>query len=304
MVLLDCIGSDSGLLDRVSFSDELTLHFSCVVKWQCWTNIQFLSMSRIALHWICGVRFFPWVDECKPPRYVWVICCPTVGTSSFKRFLSMRRCSSKMRSYGERVSAHNFSRLTGWSVRTISLLPLSPDMSPLNVFLCAYVKDETLGMHIDNVDDLYAWVSNAVSSAKPQILENMWHAVEYHADIVQVTDGTCIGTRWKFLSCSFELSKPFGTMSCTLCFRNVCNMVKILWSTCVLFNLFWKSVNVYYKCNSLNFCYNYIKTVVAFLLQPLRLSNVDENVAREIDDVLLKDSEKEEFLRRVSTSVI
>ncbi|XP_023714771.1 rho guanine nucleotide exchange factor 12 isoform X5 [Cryptotermes secundus] len=32
---------------------------------------------------------------------------------------------------------------------------------------------------------------------------------------------------------------------------------------------------------------------------PLRLSNVDENVAREIDDVLLKDSEKEEFLRRI-----
>jgi hypothetical protein len=44
--------------------------------------------------------------------------------------------------------------------------------------------------------------------------------------------------------------------------------------------------------------------VVSFLLQPLRLSNVDENVAREIDDVLLKDSEKEEFLRRVSTSII
>ncbi|XP_069677128.1 rho guanine nucleotide exchange factor 12 isoform X3 [Periplaneta americana] len=32
---------------------------------------------------------------------------------------------------------------------------------------------------------------------------------------------------------------------------------------------------------------------------PLRLNNVDENVAREIDDVLLKDSEKEEFLRRI-----
>jgi hypothetical protein len=32
----------------------------------------------------------------------------------------------------------------------------------------------------------------------------------------------------------------------------------------------------------------------------LRLNNVDENVAREIDDVLLKDSEKEDFLRKVS----
>ncbi|KAE8746758.1 hypothetical protein FOCC_FOCC006506 [Frankliniella occidentalis] len=32
---------------------------------------------------------------------------------------------------------------------------------------------------------------------------------------------------------------------------------------------------------------------------PLRLNNVDENVAREIDDVLLKESDKEEILRKV-----
>jgi hypothetical protein len=44
--------------------------------------------------------------------------------------------------------------------------------------------------------------------------------------------------------------------------------------------------------------------MVAFLFQPLRLSNVDENVAREIDDVLLKESEKEEFLRKVSTRIM
>jgi len=35
----------------------------------------------------------------------------------------------------------------------------------------------------------------------------------------------------------------------------------------------------------------------------LRLNNVDENVAREIDDVLLKDLEKEDCLRKVSTSI-
>jgi len=33
------------------------------------------------------------------------------------------------------------------------------------------------------------------------------------------------------------------------------------------------------------------------------LNNVDENVAREIDDVLLKDSEKEDCLRKVSISI-
>ena len=32
---------------------------------------------------------------------------------------------------------------------------------------------------------------------------------------------------------------------------------------------------------------------------PLRLNNVDENVASEIDDVLLKESDKEEKLRKV-----
>lgn len=34
-------------------------------------------------------------------------------------------------------------------------------------------------------------------------------------------------------------------------------------------------------------------------MQPLRLSNVDENVAREIDDVLSKEYDKEEILRKV-----
>lgn len=32
---------------------------------------------------------------------------------------------------------------------------------------------------------------------------------------------------------------------------------------------------------------------------PLRLNNVDENFAREIDEVLLKESDKEEILRKV-----
>lgn len=34
-------------------------------------------------------------------------------------------------------------------------------------------------------------------------------------------------------------------------------------------------------------------------LQPLRLSNVDENIAREIDEVLLKEWDKEEILRKI-----
>lgn len=32
---------------------------------------------------------------------------------------------------------------------------------------------------------------------------------------------------------------------------------------------------------------------------PLRLNNIDENFAREIDDVLLHESDKEEILRKV-----
>lgn len=35
------------------------------------------------------------------------------------------------------------------------------------------------------------------------------------------------------------------------------------------------------------------------MLQPLRLNNVDENVAREIDEVLLNEYDKEEILRKV-----
>lgn len=34
-------------------------------------------------------------------------------------------------------------------------------------------------------------------------------------------------------------------------------------------------------------------------MQPLRLNNVDENIAREIDDVLHKEFDKEEILRKI-----
>lgn len=37
--------------------------------------------------------------------------------------------------------------------------------------------------------------------------------------------------------------------------------------------------------------------------QPLRLSNVDENIAREVDDVLLQEYDKEQILRRVSCTL-
>jgi hypothetical protein len=67
------------------------------------------------------------------------------------------------------------------------------------------------------------------------MLENMWNEIEYHLKIVWVTDGTHTGMHWKFLSCSLKCREPYF-----LCFRNVCNVVKILRSICVLFNLFCK----------------------------------------------------------------
>lgn len=39
---------------------------------------------------------------------------------------------------------------------------------------------------------------------------------------------------------------------------------------------------------------------IFLILQPLRLNNVDENMAREVDEVLIKESDKQEILRKVS----
>jgi hypothetical protein len=38
-------------------------------------------------------------------------------------------------------------------------------------------------------------------------------------------------------------------------------------------------------------------------LQPLLVPNVDENIAAEIDDALLHEVDKEEIMRRVSTTM-
>lgn len=37
---------------------------------------------------------------------------------------------------------------------------------------------------------------------------------------------------------------------------------------------------------------------ILYIFQPLRLNNVDENIAREIDDDLTKEYEKEEIMRK------
>jgi hypothetical protein len=55
----------------------------------------------------------------------------------------------------------------------MSLLPLSPDITPLDIFHCGYVKDQAFNMNIDSADNFCAQISSAVASVTPQMLENV-----------------------------------------------------------------------------------------------------------------------------------
>jgi hypothetical protein len=45
-------------------------------------------------------------------------------------------------------------------------------MAQLDIFLRGYVKDQAFSRNIGSTDDVYAWISNAVASMTPQMLEN------------------------------------------------------------------------------------------------------------------------------------
>jgi hypothetical protein len=81
-------------------------------------------------------------------------------------------------------------------------------------------------MNVGSVDEFHAEAIDAVASVTLQMLENTFHEINYHLDILHATNGNHIKTHENFLSCSFNHCKLFFSMFCSLCFRNFCDVVK------------------------------------------------------------------------------
>jgi hypothetical protein len=126
--------------------DSMNLRWCCwtalAVTVACWTeSVLVMSWPFAYVVWYGGTVepaysfsfdsqcvFFPWGDECKPPRYAWVIYCPSDAKHSTKHSLN-----KMVPLHTGDLTVREFLCVTfpDWWVGLISLLPPFPDMTQL-----------------------------------------------------------------------------------------------------------------------------------------------------------------------------
>ncbi|KFM70901.1 hypothetical protein X975_12371, partial [Stegodyphus mimosarum] len=67
--------------------------------------------------------------------------------------------------------------------------PRSPDITPLDVFLWGFVKDNVYRRRGSNTDDLKARITTAIASVDADMLIGTWCEIEYRLDILRATKG-------------------------------------------------------------------------------------------------------------------
>jgi hypothetical protein len=75
---------------------------------------------------------------------------------------------------------------------SITWLPRSPDITPLDFFFWGYVKNQVFRSKIASAVELRARINNTVASGTPQMLENTWREIQYRLDILRATNGAHI----------------------------------------------------------------------------------------------------------------
>ena len=67
--------------------------------------------------------------------------------------------------------------------------PRSPDITPLNFFLCGYVKDRVYKTPVRDVETLQSRIIGVLATVNEEMLENTWREIEYRLDILRATNG-------------------------------------------------------------------------------------------------------------------
>jgi hypothetical protein len=67
------------------------------------------------------------------------------------------------------------------------LLPRSSDLTPLDFFFWAYVKNIVYQVKINNLQHLKDCIKDAVATVTPNMIRPTWNEVEYHLVICHVT---------------------------------------------------------------------------------------------------------------------
>ena len=67
--------------------------------------------------------------------------------------------------------------------------PRSPDITPLDFFLCGYVKDKVFSTPVPDITNLKARITDAFAIITEDVLENTWRDIDYRLDVLRATKG-------------------------------------------------------------------------------------------------------------------
>ena len=70
--------------------------------------------------------------------------------------------------------------------------PKSSDITPLDFFLCSYVKDRVYRTPERDVKTLQLRIIDVLTTVNEEMLENTWREIEYRLDILRATNGTLL----------------------------------------------------------------------------------------------------------------
>jgi hypothetical protein len=70
--------------------------------------------------------------------------------------------------------------------------PRSPDITPLDFFLCGYVKSNAFRTPVKRLDDLKTRIRNAISAIPAGMLHRTWQELEYCLEVLRATKGAHI----------------------------------------------------------------------------------------------------------------
>ena len=67
--------------------------------------------------------------------------------------------------------------------------PRSPDITPLDFFLCGYVKDKVFSTPVPDITNLKARTTDAFATITEDMLGNTWREIYYRLDVLRATKG-------------------------------------------------------------------------------------------------------------------
>ena len=70
--------------------------------------------------------------------------------------------------------------------------PRSPDLSPLDFFLCGYIKNIVYAEKIRNIQHLQERITSAIENVTRDMIQKTWQEIEYRLDVSRATNGAHI----------------------------------------------------------------------------------------------------------------